>query len=265
MNHPSQIEKHENKENFERLEEFNNYLFYQHNVYEYAFKGNVGAPVYEKLQNGAKVLEFGCASGIWTTEVASEYPNTEFYAVDFIIPDSSANDNNNITFIKCDILKKLPFPDNEFDYVFSRDKYIFFKNDNIQNFVLEIFRVLKPGGWLEVVYPCFYKGLPGSALSRIFDGVRSLYMSYYIDYRFFMTNFETYLQNTGKAENISHQIAKIPLISDHAFAEFTCENCLLFFKTLKGLVAPIMKISFEEFDDLINNSENELKTPNEEM
>ncbi|CAG8857119.1 14090_t:CDS:2, partial [Gigaspora margarita] len=64
-----------------------------------AFNGNVGAPVHEKLQSGAKV--------------AAEYPNTEFYAIDsFPLPDSI----DNISFIEYETIKKILFPDNEFDY-----------------------------------------------------------------------------------------------------------------------------------------------------
>ncbi|CAG8499784.1 5920_t:CDS:2 [Gigaspora rosea] len=164
-------------------EELGNVLLYAHSIYEYVFNGHVGAPIHEKLQNGAKVLEFGCDAGIWITEVAAEYPNSEFYAVDFSIPAS--NNVDNITFIKCDILQKLPFPDDEFDYVFSRDKFLFFEKNNFYDYLSEILRILKPGGhsWLK-------------SHNIVKD---------------FIESFESYLQEIGKAESMSHQLVKIRL------------------------------------------------------
>ncbi|CAG8665272.1 37506_t:CDS:2 [Gigaspora margarita] len=153
MNDYSQTDEYENinKKIFRapfQDQEFNNLAFYLHSIYEYVFNGHVGAPIHEKLKSGAKVLEFGWESDLWVTEVAAEYPNTEFYVVDFNVPASN-NDDDNITFIKCDILQKLPFPDDGFDYVFSRDKFLFFEKDNFYDYLSETLRILKPGGWLE--------------------------------------------------------------------------------------------------------------------
>ncbi|CAG8786891.1 6353_t:CDS:2, partial [Dentiscutata erythropus] len=147
MNHYSHVKK--NKKIFytpiKDISEFENFAFYEHQLYDHAFNGSIAAPVHEKLRTGAKVLEFGCGTGIWTIEVAAEYPNSKFYAVDFI----TKNSIENITFINYDINQKLPFPDNEFDYIFSRNKTNFFTKDNFQGFLFEVLRVLKPGGWLE--------------------------------------------------------------------------------------------------------------------
>ncbi|RIB00953.1 hypothetical protein C2G38_2232297 [Gigaspora rosea] len=41
------------------LSEFENIAFYQHQLFDHAFNGSIGAPVHEKLRTGAKVLEFG--------------------------------------------------------------------------------------------------------------------------------------------------------------------------------------------------------------
>ncbi|CAG8653087.1 13001_t:CDS:1, partial [Gigaspora rosea] len=40
-------------------DEFENVNFYIHQALEIGFNGSIGAPVHEKLQTGAKVLEFG--------------------------------------------------------------------------------------------------------------------------------------------------------------------------------------------------------------
>ncbi|CAG8825798.1 20188_t:CDS:2, partial [Cetraspora pellucida] len=154
-------------------EELNVARFYLHNIYEHLFNGKIGAPVHEQLQNGAKVLEFCCDGGIWSTEVAAEHPNSEFYAIDFVISDyfavNSDDEDNNVKFIECDISKKLPFLDNEFDYVFSKDKCLFMERNTFQQVLLEIFRVLKPGGWLEIVYSLEPDVAYAPAYTRLYD------------------------------------------------------------------------------------------------
>ncbi|CAG8812094.1 27098_t:CDS:1, partial [Dentiscutata erythropus] len=62
MSYSSQVERDEKNEShslIKDLSEIENIQFYTHQAYEYAFNGNIGAPVHEKLQTGAKVLEFG--------------------------------------------------------------------------------------------------------------------------------------------------------------------------------------------------------------
>ncbi|RIB22903.1 hypothetical protein C2G38_2140002 [Gigaspora rosea] len=271
MNDYSQTDEYENinKKIFRapvQDQELGNLVFYLHSIYEYVFNGHVGAPIHEKLQNGAKVLEFGklllieissCESDLWVTEVAAEYPNTEFYVVDFNVPASN-NDDDNITFIKCDILQKLPFPDNEFDYVFSRDKFLFFEKDNFYDYLSEALRILKPGGWLEVEYLFNHKITNGPVAMQIIDAWNAWFKSYNIVYDF-LENFERYLQETGKVESMSHQLVKVPNGCSNSFGEFTCELTIFFMKSTKDYLAPFMNISFEVFDSLVSIAESEMR------
>ncbi|CAG8547364.1 15966_t:CDS:2 [Cetraspora pellucida] len=248
MSHPSLIEKHEStNEDFYipgKKDNLNHSSFYSHNIYEHVFNGNVGAPVHEKLENEAKVLEFGCESGIWSTEVAAEYPNSEFYAIDS--ENTLPNSIDNITFIHCDTLKEMSFPDNEFDYIFARDKFVTMEKEAFQKVLSEIFRVLKPGD----------NRIQEPAFARFVNAWESWLKTHNIDYDI-MANLENYLQETGKAESISHKIVKTRIGGD-AFKEFMLEH--IFFRNTKDYMAPFMDISFEEFDNLMNDIENELNT-----
>ncbi|CAG8547382.1 15967_t:CDS:2 [Cetraspora pellucida] len=240
MSHHSQIEEHE----FTFTGDFHyplkdkanlcNTTFYMHSIYEHVFNGNVGAPVHEKLQNGGQILVIGVESGIWVTEVASEYPDTQIYAIDASVPSSDSCEN--VTFIEWSVFKKLPFPDSEFDYVFSRDKYSIFAKNDFQENLSEIFRVLKPGGY-------------------------SWLMNHNIDHNLMVT-FENVLQESGKAESISRNIVNIPIRSDNSFGEFSLDVYLFYFRSAKDYMAPFMDISFEEFDTLMNNVESELNAKN---
>ncbi|CAG8775268.1 14105_t:CDS:2, partial [Gigaspora rosea] len=223
MNHYSHIKEH-NTENkkivyapIKDLSEFENIAFYQHQLFDHAFNGSIGAPVHEKLRTGAKVLEFGF-----------------------------------------DIRQKLPFPDNEFDYVFSRDKSNFFTKDSFQGFLSEILRVLKPGGWLEIGHPLSFDDfVHGPTLSRIDAACVSWYRECGVHLDLIL-HLEEHLQMIRKTECISSQIAVIP-IGGGDFGEFFSEFVLYKMKLLKEFIAPFMGISLEEYDRLIGEAENELK------
>lgn len=49
------------------------------------------------------------------------------------------------------MLKGLPFKDNEFDFVYMRLMMIYFTPEELSNLLHEISRVMKPGGYFEVL------------------------------------------------------------------------------------------------------------------
>ncbi|KAF0367638.1 S-adenosyl-L-methionine-dependent methyltransferase [Gigaspora margarita] len=261
MSKYSQSEKYKEKKlHFSLIkdpEKFKNFNFYTYQAIEHAFNGSIGTPVHEMLQTGTKVLEFGCGTGIWTTEVSEEYPNSKFYAVDFAMRNSN---DDNITFISCDIHQMLPFQDNEFDYVFSRNKMNFFAKEKFQGFLFEIFRILKPGGWLEIEH-----SLPvdvnndacASAITRINAAYVSWHKERGIDFDL-ITRLEDYLKMTRKVEFITSRIVKILLGGDD-LGEFVSEAASYFIKLIKELLIPYMGIEFEEYDHLVNEVENKMK------
>ncbi|CAG8803420.1 1407_t:CDS:2, partial [Gigaspora margarita] len=58
----------------------------------------------------------------------------------------------NLTFRTANILEGLPFPDNHFDFVYMRFLLTAFTEDDWQNKVIqELCRVLKPGGYIEIM------------------------------------------------------------------------------------------------------------------
>ncbi|CAG8799964.1 8432_t:CDS:2 [Cetraspora pellucida] len=262
MSHHSEIKKHESTSTnaylppVEDSEDSINTRFYMYNIYEHVFNDIICAPVQEKLQTGAKVLEFCCDSGIWTTEIAPEYPNTEFYAVDSTI-SISGEKFNNITFIECDIFKKLPFPDNEFDYIVSQDKLFLMEKNRFLEGLSEIIRVLKPEGWLEFVGTYNTDLVYGSAYKQLKNTWESWLRLQNIDSDI-VKNIENYLQQTGKVESISCQTKDSQIRSGNAFGEFLNEFIFSFYRSTRDYLAPFMSISLEEFDDLVNKAECEL-------
>jgi ubiquinone/menaquinone biosynthesis C-methylase UbiE len=50
-----------------------------------------------------------------------------------------------------DVLKGLPYKDNEFDFVYMRLMVLYFTPEELAGLLKEISRVMKPGGYFEVV------------------------------------------------------------------------------------------------------------------
>ncbi|CAG8516094.1 473_t:CDS:2 [Dentiscutata heterogama] len=238
------------------FDEFNNGALYLHNLLQHIFNGNIGAPVLEKLQTGAKVLQFGCEAGIWIDEVSTEYPNTEFYAVGFIQREESSE---NVKFIEFDVhkIQPLPFPDDEFDLVFTRDHNCFFREECFQEYLTELFRVLKPGGYLEVGYQFNHDVIIGPSFTRLNEAWTSWFTANGINNDFIL-HFEDYLEKTGKADSITHQIGNIP-VGDNSCDEYYNDMALYYFKSVKEVMAPFMGMSLKEYDELINEIEKEFK------
>lgn len=85
-------------------------------------------------------------------DMATDYPNSRIVGIDMCSISPCEIKPKNVTFIKANILDGLPFDDNSFDFIFQRYMFLGIPSDK-WNFVIEEFlRVLKPGGYLEVIF-----------------------------------------------------------------------------------------------------------------
>ncbi|KAI8983992.1 hypothetical protein BDF20DRAFT_857399 [Mycotypha africana] len=148
-------------------------LMTMHYILKATFHGNFIAPVQHLLESpltlkgSTKVLDIGCGPGTWILEMATEFPNAEFYGIDDCPLFPSHIKPINSHFRLHNIFKGLPFKDAEFDYIHMRMMIYYFSPGELAFLLNEIGRVLKPGGYFEIVDTNYTIRHPGPASNKI--------------------------------------------------------------------------------------------------
>ncbi|CEI87765.1 hypothetical protein RMCBS344292_02173 [Rhizopus microsporus] len=122
----------------------------QHFALKILFEGNISSHILNRLNmENSVVLDLGCGPGTWLMDVATEFPGSQFYGIDIFDLFPSNIRPANVTFQVRDALEGLPFPDNTFDLVNLRMFIISIKANEWPLVLKEIYRVLKPGGFIQ--------------------------------------------------------------------------------------------------------------------
>ncbi|KAI8811768.1 hypothetical protein BJ742DRAFT_866792 [Cladochytrium replicatum] len=127
------------------------------------FKGTIAGVTREDLDRGLRVLEAGSTTGIWLAEMERDFPNGQYWAVDLSVslwPDTEfVNFSKRLKVAETQTLGRLPFEDDFFDYVHEQAQFFITPEANWPLVLSELGRVLKPGGYIDLVeidpYPSF--------------------------------------------------------------------------------------------------------------
>ncbi|KAI8355098.1 S-adenosyl-L-methionine-dependent methyltransferase [Choanephora cucurbitarum] len=126
----------------------------QHFAVKSLFEGNIRESILKGLDmenKPAMVLDVGCGPGTWIMDVATRYPQSEFIGIDLCDVFPNRIRPPNVTFQVGNVLESLPFPDNTFDFVNMRLFVIAFKTHEWPQALKEVYRVLKPGGYVQMI------------------------------------------------------------------------------------------------------------------
>lgn len=129
-----------------------NRLDFQHYMLRYALKGNYATP----LMSPRTILDVGTGTGRWATEMAALFPQANVFGVDLVPPPVDANaapDSrpDNYVFVPGNVLDRLPFDDQSFDFVHQRLLIYAIPAHRWPDALSELYRVTAPGGWIELL------------------------------------------------------------------------------------------------------------------
>lgn len=96
----------------------------------------------------AALLDLGCDDGVWTMELAEKIGTKKIHGIEVIEPRIAQSIEKGINVVNTDLNAPLPYVDNYFDVVHANQ--VIEHLHNTDNFVSEIYRILKPGGYAVI-------------------------------------------------------------------------------------------------------------------
>ncbi|CAG8494578.1 7869_t:CDS:2 [Scutellospora calospora] len=226
----------------------------QHLIERYIWQGNFFSPIENLLnQAGTKVLDVGTGSGAWLLEMATKYSKSEFIGIDISQMQPDENIPPNAKFIQANVLERLPFNDNTFDFIFQRILFAGIPRNKWSSTIDELVRVLKPGGYLELAENDFQYNMMGLATRKIVDGLLILFHERGIDPTV-CYKLQNYLEENKQLHNVHCEEKK------YVDGQYSTKVYKLLFDdysavltNIKPTLMNIIKVSSEEYDGLVND------------
>lgn len=125
-----------------------NRLNFQHRCLYSAIGNHFLAPLRPDV---ATILDVGTGTGIWPVEMARLFPQAHIVGVDISATSLEYTSSSAYTFYLADVLKGLPFPDQQFEYVHQRLLVAAIPAASWPGVIHELVRVTRPGGWIELL------------------------------------------------------------------------------------------------------------------
>lgn len=138
-----------------------------HYLLKSARKSNYWAPI--QVEDNFTILDLGCGGAIWSLEVAVQHPKAQVIAVDMKASQTLHYSPKNLQCKLFDITEPWQdIKDNSVDFIYQRNMGQQIKADKWNFVVSEMYRTLKPGGYIEIFEPDLYHHNPGP-VQQAFD------------------------------------------------------------------------------------------------
>ncbi|KAF4973850.1 hypothetical protein FZEAL_9196 [Fusarium zealandicum] len=122
--------------------------------------------IFPPIRSVRRILDCGCGPGDWAMQVASQYPDAEVLGIDVsphMIPE---NPPDNMELQVDDLNSRFTFRSNHFDVVHSQMLAGGINANRWRSYIRDVFRVLRPGGWVQMVEIYFNAQSDNGTLTR---------------------------------------------------------------------------------------------------
>ncbi|KAL1920711.1 uncharacterized protein VTP21DRAFT_1088 [Calcarisporiella thermophila] len=201
---------------------------------------------------------FRCGPGTWTMEMATEFPGSHFYGIDINKGFPEHIKPENCHFQVGNILEPLPFEDEGFDFVFVRCVGLGVYQSEWPRVIEEIVRVLRPGGYFEVVEADYNLYGSGRAFRKLVERLHNTLRARDIDPSW-AYEVRSYFDEIG-LEDIKRVTLSLPI--GHTIGQIAGPGREWFMRLLDSLrphLVQVMYISVNEYYELAREIEQELK------
>jgi SAM-dependent methyltransferase len=178
-------------------------------VQHHALREHRGANYVAPVERPALILDVGTGSGQWAYELCQEFPEAVVVGLDLV--SGKAGAPSNYRGVRANVLHGLPFQDGRFDLVHQR---LMFSGVPVRSWpalVEELVRIVRPGGWLELVEGAteFLPLTP--AMEQLTEMLRTLNRARGLDSTSIVfRHLDDYLTRAG-ATDVQRQVVALPL------------------------------------------------------
>ncbi|CAG8573953.1 2822_t:CDS:2 [Ambispora gerdemannii] len=214
----------------------------------------------DKLRSGrARVLDIGCGPGTWVLDMANDYTLSQFTGVDISATFPNSVKPMNVNFEQCDVVnEKLPFETDTFDLIHVRFMgSCFTEVEWSERVIPDLFRVLKPGGYIEIMDLDMKAMNEGPSTNELLSAIQAQLTSKKIN-PIITPLLDKFLESAGivdiDIEENCHPIGewgdKLGVIALNDLSQW--------FNQLKSELAPFMRLSDEDYDEKVGEFRREV-------
>ncbi|KAI8144362.1 S-adenosyl-L-methionine-dependent methyltransferase [Fennellomyces sp. T-0311] len=186
-------------------------LHQQHFIVRHIMEGNFQAPVEEQLNKGIVVLDSGCGPATWCLDMSEKYPNSTFHGVDAYPVFPNEVKPQNCQFQLGNVADRLPYPDNYFDFIHQRLLIFGLTRTDWKNAIKEHLRVLKPGGYLEILECDIEFENEGPKQHRVMDAIFKAFAKKDMSPSIARELGPDYLEPTGQLQELNEKVVTFPM------------------------------------------------------
>jgi ubiquinone/menaquinone biosynthesis C-methylase UbiE len=181
-------------------------LQFQHYALQHAFGNHYLAPLSQETKT---ILDVGAGTGIWAMDMAQQFSQAQIIGVDLALTSLPRVLPGTCLFCHADVLKGLPFPNQQFDFTHQRLLVLAIPAPRWPEVVQELVRVTRLQGWIELLEVGTTVQNAGPATERLLSWLRESCQALGIEFTM-VTQLSDLLKQAG-CQAVEAQDIPVPL------------------------------------------------------